>query len=152
MSKPGYWYQQFLNFNYKKESKMITSENYVENVVRSESVITEALTNRISSNENIRLLHAGMGMCTESAEFVDMMKKHIFYGKPLDKVNLREEIGDLLWYIGLAVDVLGTTIDEVMTINIDKLKARYPENFTEHHAENRDLVTERKILEGNIGN
>jgi NTP pyrophosphatase (non-canonical NTP hydrolase) len=127
---------------------MITSETYVENVLRSESPVTDALTDRISSNENIRLLHAGMGMCTEVGEFVDMMKKAIFYGKPLDKVNLREELGDICWYLGLAIDCLDTTLDEVMTINIDKLKARYPEKFTEYHAENRDLETERKILEG----
>ncbi len=88
-----------------------------------------------------------MGLTTEAGEFVDMLKKHIFYGKPIDYVNAKEEIGDTLWYTALAIDVLETTMNEVMTVNIDKLKARYPEKFTEFNAENRDLVTERKILE-----
>jgi NTP pyrophosphatase (non-canonical NTP hydrolase) len=88
-----------------------------------------------------------MGMATEAGEFLDMLKKHIFYGKPMDFVNAKEEIGDQMWYAGLAVDVLQTTFNEVLTVNIDKLKARYPEKFTEEAAINRDLNTERSILE-----
>ena len=127
---------------------MITSTTYVENVLRTESPVTREMIERFSNPENIRLLHAGMGMVTEAGEFIDMLKKHLFYGKPLDKVNLAEEVGDSEWYCGLAIDILKTTFDEVLTTNIKKLQARYPEKFTEHHAENRDLKTERKILEG----
>ena len=95
----------------------------------------------------VDLLHAGMGMQTESAEFTDMLKKHVFYGKPLDKVNLREELGDQLWYISVACEILECTFEDIMSVNIDKLRARYPDGFTEYDAENRDLETERKILE-----
>jgi NTP pyrophosphatase (non-canonical NTP hydrolase) len=96
----------------------------------------------------IDLLHASIGMQTESAEFSDMLKKHIFYGKPLDKVNLAEEIGDQLWYIAMALRALDTDFETVMERNIAKLKARYPDKFTLELAENRDLDKERAILEG----
>ena len=95
----------------------------------------------------IDLLHAGMGMDTESAEFTDMLKKHIFYNKPLDITNLKEELGDLCWYVALALRTLETTFEEIMHTNISKLEIRYPEKFSEHHALNRDLETERKTLE-----
>jgi NTP pyrophosphatase (non-canonical NTP hydrolase) len=127
----------------------IDSSNYVKNACRTESPVTPEMIERISSPDTIRMLHAAMGLSTEAGEFIDMLKKHIFYGKKLDLVNAKEEIGDSMWYVGIAVDVLQTTLNEVMTVNIDKLKARYPEKFTEHHAENRDLDTERNILEGN---
>lgn len=125
----------------------ITSENYVQNVLRSESPVTNELRNRLQNEDTIRLLHAAMGMATEAGEFLDMLKKHIFYGKPMDFVNAKEEVGDQMWYAGLAIDVLQTTFNEVLTVNISKLKARYPEKFTEEAAINRDLTTERNILE-----
>ena len=81
------------------------------------------------------LLHASMGLVTEAGEFQDMLKKHVFYGKPLDEVNLKEEIGDLLWYCAIALEALDTDFQAVMQTNIDKLKARYPEKFTEEKAE-----------------
>lgn len=98
--------------------------------------------------ENCDLLHAAIGICTEGGEFLDALKKSMFYGKPLDKVNLREEIGDLMWYIAIACEALGTTIEEECQVNINKLRARYPDKFTSNDAINRDLEKERAILEG----
>lgn len=94
-----------------------------------------------------RLLHACMGMQTETAEFTDALKKSLFYGKTLDTVNLKEELGDLLWYVSIAMDELGTTYEAEMQRVINKLKLRYPEKFTEEDATNRDLFAERKLLE-----
>ena len=125
----------------------ITSDNYVQNVLRSESPVTAELRDRLQNEVTIRLLHAAMGMATEAGEFLDMLKKHIFYGKPMDFINAKEEVGDQMWYAGLAIDVLQTTFNEVLTVNIDKLKARYPEKFTEEAAINRNLEIERAILE-----
>ena len=125
----------------------ITSDNYVNNVLRSESPVSPELRERLQNEVTIRLLHAAMGMATEAGEFLDMLKKHIFYGKPMDFVNAKEEVGDQMWYAGLAIDVLQTTFDEVLTVNIEKLKARYPEKFTEEAAINRNLNAERTILE-----
>lgn len=126
----------------------VTSENYVAEALRTDCPITDTLVARISNPETIRLLHAAMGMATEAGELVDMLKKHIFYGKPMDLVNASEEVGDSLWYVGLAIDAMRTTMNEVMTQNIQKLRLRYPEKFTELAAENRDLDAERALLEG----
>lgn len=122
------------------------SKKYLKSALRTESNDFKSINGRIDS-EKIRLLHAAMGMQTEAAEFTDMLKKHIFYGKTLDKVNLKEEIFDMTWYMAIALDVLGYTFEEGFKTNIDKLKARYPEKFTEDSANNRDLETERQILE-----
>lgn len=127
---------------------MITSENYVDHVLRTDCPITPELMSRISKPETIRLLHAAMGLATEAAELLDMLKKHIFYGRQLDMVNAAEEVGDSQWYAGIAIDVMKTTMDDILTMNIDKLKLRYPEKFTESDALNRNLVEERAFLEG----
>lgn len=126
---------------------MINSSNYVELATATEAPVTQEMIDRISKPEIIRLLHSAIGLATESGEFLDMLKKHIFYGKPLDLVNASEEVGDALWYSALAINILKTTLDDVMTVNIKKLQARYPEKFTEFHADNRNLETERAILE-----
>ena len=99
------------------------------------------------SNENIRLLHAGLGLLTEAEEFLQPVLKSILEGVDLDKTNLKEELGDSQWYGAIACDALGTTFEAEQERNIAKLTARYPEKFTEDKAINRDLATERGILE-----
>ena len=94
-----------------------------------------------------RLIHAAFGMQTETAEFTDALKKSIFYGKPLDTVNLKEELGDLLWYIAIAMDELGTDFTAESTRVINKLKLRYPNAFTTSDALDRNLEAERALLE-----
>ena len=117
-------------------------DEYTKSVLRNES------TKEHEADPDIkRLLHAGIGMATEAGEFLDALKKHIYYGKPLDKVNLLEEIGDQLWYCVLGIDVLGSSIEAVLTRNMEKLAARYSAGFSPAEALNRDLNRERKILE-----
>lgn len=123
------------------------NKTYKKAALRTESIDFEAIKSRLLHDKELRILHAGMGLATESGEFLDALKKAIFYGKPLDEVNLREEVGDLLWYCAIALDALNGDFESVMQTNIDKLKARYPEKFTEDKAIDRDLNTERKILE-----
>jgi NTP pyrophosphatase (non-canonical NTP hydrolase) len=103
---------------------------------------------RMSDPLFARLLHAASGMVTEAGEFMDALKKHAMYGKPLDVVNLAEEVGDQLWYLALACNTLGVEIEAVMATNIEKLRVRFPEKFTEKDALTRDLGAERRILEG----
>lgn len=116
--------------------------DYIEQAIRTESVPEIWL-----DTSRIRLLHAGIGMATESGEFLDALKKHLYYGKPLDLTNLREEIGDLLWYMAIALDELDTDFDEVMETNINKLRIRYPDKFKASNALERDLDAEREELE-----
>ena len=125
----------------------ITSANYVDNATRTESMDFEAIAKRICDPDTIRLLHSAMGLSTEAGEFLDMLKKHIFYGKELDLTNAKEEIGDSMWYVAIAIDVLRTTLNDVMQGNINKLRQRYPEKFSSEDAINRNLDKEREILE-----
>jgi NTP pyrophosphatase (non-canonical NTP hydrolase) len=127
-------------------TKVITSGTYVKEVLRTEPTDMKPIYERSVNKQVYRLLHAGLGMTTESGEFVDTLKKFIFYGKPLDLTNLKEELGDLMWYIGLACDTLGISLNEVLTSNIEKLKKRYPEKFTEEKALNRDIDNELKHM------
>ena len=110
----------------------------------------QALALRTSDPEATRshdFLHAGLGMATEAAEFLDVLKKQHAYGKPLDLVNLAEEVGDILWYCALAARALGIPLSELAAINIAKLQERYPKKFTEEQALVRNLDAERTLLE-----
>jgi len=92
-------------------------------------------------------LHMIMGMQTEAAEIADVYKKYIAYGKPLDLFNVKEELGDLMWYVANMCNQQGWDLSEILATNIEKLKARYPDKFTNEQALNRDLIKEREILE-----
>lgn len=100
--------------------------------------------------QNPRILHAAMGCVTESAELMDAIKKASFYGKNLDIINIQEEAGDILWYLAILFDELGTNFEVEAARVINKLKTRFPEKFTEYLAENRNLKAERKQLESNF--
>lgn len=123
------------------------AKEYKQKSLRTESNDFEAIRSRMD-DDMIRLLHTAMGLQTEVAEFTDMLKKHLFYGKPIDKVNLKEELFDATWYMSIGLDVLKYEFEQGFEANIAKLKARYPAKFDEFQAENRDLNKEREILEG----
>ena len=125
----------------------MNSKSYINDAIKTEAVNFQAMDQRLSEDGTKRLLHAGIGLSTEAGEFLDALKKHIFYGKELDRVNLAEELGDMFWYMAIVADELGIEFESVMEKNIAKLKARYGEKFSETRAENRDLNTERKILD-----
>ncbi len=122
------------------------NEEYQAAAVRTESNDFNAIHERLTP-QKIRLLHGALGVVTESAEFADAIKKHLFYGKPLDEINLSEEVGDLFWYCAIIADALGDDFHSIMRRNIAKLRARYPNKFTEAEALDRDLSAEREILE-----
>lgn len=128
--------------------KTITNEEFIKSVELRESQDLQKIADRFQNIGTVRLIHAMIGLATEAGEIQDMMKKHLFYGREIDKVNLVEELGDIMWYVGLACSELGVTLDEVMTKNNEKLSARYGDVFTEESALNRNLQKERKILEG----
>ena len=122
-------------------------EEYQKLAHCTEAPVTGDMHGRFDRQPTIRLIHAAMGMCTEAGEFQDHLKWHLFYGKPLDSINLAEEIGDIMWYLALAANALRIDLIDVATKNIAKLRARYPERFSEYDALNRDLDAERKVLE-----
>lgn len=73
------------------------------------------------------MTHAIMGLSSEVGELASDIKSSLFYGTAMNKENMKKEIGDILWYLSLAAYAVGTTLEEVATLNIDKLKKRYPD-------------------------
>ena len=91
--------------------------------------------------------HAILGIVTEAAELAEAWIDAVSGQKPLDLVNLKEETGDLLWYMALLGRGAGFTFEQAKTANIAKLVKRYGDKFTDFAALNRDLDGERQILE-----
>lgn len=71
-----------------------------------------------------------MGVAGEAGEVVDLVKKHLYHGHPLDMESLEDELGDVLWYVALGCTVLGVDFSGVAFRNLRKLSARYPEGFS----------------------
>lgn len=92
-------------------------------------------------------IHMLLGLASEVGELQDAYKKHLAYGKDLDLVNVKEELGDVLWYIANMCTILDVNLESVANTNINKLQARYPDKFSNKCATVRDLNAEREILE-----
>ena len=88
-----------------------------------------------------RLLTAAVGISAEGGEFMEIVKKMVFQGKPWNDANrehLIVELGDVMWYVAQACMALDVSFDDVVERNVEKLKARYPGGeFDVHHSENR---------------
>jgi NTP pyrophosphatase (non-canonical NTP hydrolase) len=77
-----------------------------------------------------RLNLGALGLCGEAGEFAELIKKHHFHGKPLDRQHALKELGDVLWYIMFCASTLGSSLEEVAQINNAKLRARYPNGWS----------------------
>lgn len=92
----------------------------------------------IASDAFGKIHNGALGLCGESGEVIDLLKKHIFQGHELDKERMIEEVGDCLWYIAELATGLGVSLDEVAHRNIEKLKRRYPDGFDPERSIHRD--------------
>ena len=131
-------------------TKQVDTEKYldfVKGVTSNESLDYAALLSRLNNLElehdcNVpQLLTAALGLTAESGEFTEVVKKMILQGKPYNEENvfhMKRELGDICWYIAQACMALDTSFDEVIEMNVDKLKKRYPGGeFDVHYSENR---------------
>jgi NTP pyrophosphatase (non-canonical NTP hydrolase) len=137
------------NVPVNEPSKKVNTDAYLEfvNAVTSDqSKNADAFEYRIQELrgegfETHRLLTAAVGMSAEAGEFTEVVKKIIFQGKPVNEDNmfhLKRELGDIMWYVAQACMGLNVSLDEVIEMNVDKLKARYPGGeFDVHQSENR---------------
>ena len=82
------------------------------------------------------LINGVMGLCGESGEAIDIVKKHLHQGHELDKEKLAKELGDIAWYLAETAWALDIPLEEILRGNIEKLKRRFPEGFS----------TERSIM------
>ena len=118
---------------------------FVNQVTSDESKNHVAFINRLRDLEETsdmhRLLTAAVGMSAEGGEFMEIVKKMIFQGKPYNDDNVRHlkiELGDILWYVAQACIALDISLDEITDMNIDKLSKRFPDgHFSEYYSENR---------------
>jgi NTP pyrophosphatase (non-canonical NTP hydrolase) len=83
---------------------------------------------------NIDQLHAILGVDSEAAELIELLYKQELSGEPIDRDELINEAGDVLWYLALLFRLLGVTFEEVAALNIRKLQLRYPDKFTAERA------------------
>ena len=119
---------------------------FVDAVTSTESKSAESFSVRLRDlySEGLpveRLLTAAVGMSAASGEFIEVVKKMIFQGKPVNEENLfhlKRELGDVMWYVAQACMTLDTSFDEIVEMNVEKLKKRYPGGeFDVHKSENR---------------
>jgi NTP pyrophosphatase (non-canonical NTP hydrolase) len=83
------------------------------------------------------LTYTALGLTGESGEVAEMIKKAFYHGHALEREKLSKELGDVLWYLAVMASGLGLSLDRIASENIDKLRARYPDGFSEERSRNR---------------
>ena len=94
----------------------------------NEKEYLEKAKRTLSTNDDL-IEHMAYGLVTESGEILDALKKHKFYKRDLNTQNIKEEIGDLCWYIYQLCEEVGYSMEEARKDNIEKLAKRYPDKF-----------------------
>lgn len=111
-------------------------------------LVVPGVADRMDDHNTVRLIHAVFGLYDEAGELMQALYEYIFFDKPLDPVNLKEEFGDSLWYMAVAARYFNERdFAFFMMGNYAKLTARYPEaTWSQDRALNRDLDSEHKAL------
>lgn len=98
----------------------------------------KALRTASTSRSEDLVLNGVLGLAGESGEVADHVKKALFQGHEIDYDYIADELGDILWYVAIMSKGIGYTLDEIMTMNVEKLKKRYPDGFDSDKSVNRD--------------
>lgn len=75
------------------------------------------------------IMNSALGLCGEGGEVADLVKKATFQGHELDKEKVAKELGDVAWYLALGAYAIGYDLETILQMNVDKLRARYPDGF-----------------------
>lgn len=123
---------------------MTTFKEYQELSRRTGRFISEEVEDEgaRTTQRNLFLAYGGLGLAGESGEVVEIIKKVSYHDHPLDyvkKLELKKELGDVLWYIAYLCSVLDLDMGEIAEENIEKLKLRYPEGFSSERSINRTV-------------
>ena len=101
--------------------------------------LSDTTENGIGEDTGV-ILNACLGLSGEVGEFNDMIKKWIFQGHKLDTEHLAKELGDIAWYLAISADAIGYDLETIIRMNVEKLRARYPDGFDSersiHRSEN----------------
>ena len=84
------------------------------------------------------LINGVMGLCGESGEAIDIVKKWLAQGHELDREHLAKELGDIAWYLAETATALGLSLEDIFEANIEKLKKRFPEGFDSERSVHRE--------------
>lgn len=102
------------------------------------------LTKDLGHDGNLN--HAALGVASDGGEFVDAIKAHTIYGKSLDLVNLVEEAGDVMFFLQMALNQFGLTLQDAADVNRIKLGTRYHRGYNDADAIKRDKAAEREVM------
>ena len=83
------------------------------------------------------LINVALGLCGESGEVADIVKKAMFQGHELDVNHIAKELGDVAWYLAVGARAIGYDLETIMQMNVDKLRARYPDGFDADRSQHR---------------
>lgn len=125
------------NCKYLKEECESNIKREDEIVVPNDYTLAALRTLDINLTTGQRLMEGLIGMNSEAGEALDFWKKAEFQGHRLDEKAIALELGDVLWYLVEAADALGYSLEEIMKMNIEKLKKRYPNGFDPEKSKNR---------------
>ena len=89
------------------------------------------------SKEYPRILNGLMGLNGEAGECIDILKKHLYQGHAFDSEHMAKELGDVAWYLAISAEAIGYDLETIFQMNIDKLRARYPDGFDAEHSLHR---------------
>lgn len=134
-----------------KEYQVLAGRTECDQVKSLERMVMQAFpySNDPVNTQAVRVNHAIIGLAGEVGELASTLQKWIYYGQPLDGINLKEEAGDCLWYLAELCNAMGFDMGQIMETNIAKLKARYPAKYGDELAveDNRDRRAERQAVE-----
>lgn len=119
-----------------------------EKVKEYEQFVVSCFNENPTNNKVLDFIHMTMALMSESGEFADIVKKAVFHSKEISKVDLVDELGDVLFYFMNICHFLGVTIDDVMEANLIKIRERYPEGRGKNYNfGTRNKAEEKKRIE-----
>lgn len=118
------------------QEEALRTANKMSTIFLMQHVISDCEENP-DSDKVAWMLEGALGLSGEVGEVVDILKKSIFQGHPLDVRKVALELGDVMWYLALLAHSIGYNLDEVTKMNIEKLKNRYPNGFSTTDSLNR---------------
>ena len=106
----------------------MTINEYQKEALRTESGM---------SKEWPRILNGLMGLNGEAGEAIDILKKYLFQGHQFEREHMAKELGDAAWYLAISADAIGYDLETILQMNVDKLRARYPDGFNSEQSLHR---------------
>lgn len=109
-----------------------------EEIIISDTVIRCSNRNRCKNIERYLRKKVTDDGVVKTGEAIDILKKHLFQGHELDTAHMAKELGDVAWYLAVSANAIGYDLETIMQMNVDKLKARYPDGFDAEHSLHRN--------------